>query len=490
MAKNHKLKYFPKYRLIFLLILLTISTFFLLSYRITDTPMGLTADEAAFGWNAVLLSRTGLDENGAHFPIFVNSLNKKDWRQPWTQYYLVLFFKIFGASIYNLRISSVFLVLFCALLLFKLSNYLLSPGFGFVSYLLFITTPIIFMHSHLGLDNIMPLPFALVWLIFIYLYSKNNKTIYLIIAGLSLGASFYSYKGMRATVPVWSSLTCLYLLYLNYRPKIKYIKLFTSILPFALSILPFFLIIPYLSHVYPGSIFGGARPKFDNIYDFFYPYLSHYDLTFLFIKGDDLLFHSTRFHGMVLLSTLPLFFIGLYQSIRRKNFWTFISIAFFTGPLLYGFVESVHRASRIISLVPMYILICTLGFKTLFENSKLLRLSIIIWFTVAFLNFQDFTKYYWYTYPKFTENIFGNMKSNATYQEFSKLTTQLKLTPYIHHDVYDGFIAAIHFPAPVAQLSGDSIPPSGSIYLTFHDKLPNMIRLDVKIPLYNIFIRP
>jgi 4-amino-4-deoxy-L-arabinose transferase-like glycosyltransferase len=471
------------------LILVTMLSFSLLSFRITDTPMGLTADEAAFGWNAILLSRTGYDENGAHFPIFVNSLDQKDWRQPWTQYYLVAFFKFFGASIYNLRISSVVLILLSALLLYRITADLIGPGTALVAYILFITTPIIFMHSHLGLDNIMPLPFVLIWLISIYRYSKIPGTKYLVIAGLSLGASFYSYKGMRATVPVWAALTCFYILFLRYRPKINIFRLLSYSLPFALSLLPFFLIIPYLSHTYPGSIFGGARPKFDNIYDFLYPYLSHYDLTFLFIKGDDLLFHSTRFHGMVLISTLPLFFVGLYQTIRQKNFWTFITLSFFTGPLLYGFVESVHRASRIISLVPLYILICSLGFKTLF-SLKFHRLLITLLVVIAAFNFFDFTKYYWYTYPKFTENIFGNMKSNATYKEFSRLANDMGLVPYINHDVHDGFIEAIYFPKPLNQIIGDSVPPPGSIYLTHHSSLPDMARLDVNLPLYNILVRP
>ena len=75
------------------------------SYRILQVPSGLTADEGAFAYNAVLLSRTLHDENGRFMPFFVLSLNGTDWRQPVTQYYLAALFKIFGASLFLLRFS-------------------------------------------------------------------------------------------------------------------------------------------------------------------------------------------------------------------------------------------------------------------------------------------------------------------------------------------------------------------------------------------------
>jgi hypothetical protein len=65
---------------------------FIFSYRLLQVPLGLTADEGAFGLNAVLLSNTLRDENNRFLPFFVLSLNGTDWRQPVTQYYLAGFF--------------------------------------------------------------------------------------------------------------------------------------------------------------------------------------------------------------------------------------------------------------------------------------------------------------------------------------------------------------------------------------------------------------
>lgn len=69
--------------------------------------------------------------------------------------------------------------------------------------LIFLTTPIIFIHSHMVLDNIMPVPFVILWLLFLSFWGKDKKPKYLFWAGVVLGVAFYTYKAMRAIVPVW-----------------------------------------------------------------------------------------------------------------------------------------------------------------------------------------------------------------------------------------------------------------------------------------------
>jgi len=376
--------------------------------------------------------------------------------------------------------------------LFYLLNRLFNFKIALASVIIFCTTPIVFMHSHFGLDNIMPVPFTFLWLIFIYLYSKSRSTKYLIFSALSLGISFYTYKGMRAVVPVWAGLTFLYLIYLNYSPKIKIVKLISKTLPFVFSIAPFALIIPYLSHLYPGAIFGGARPKFNNIFDLVYPYLSHFDLTFLFIKGDDLLFHSTKIHGMYLLATLPLFFIGIYQAIKQNNhFYKFILLSFFSGPILYGFVESVHRASRIMCLVPLAIFFIALGLKTFFTfHFKLKALSLTLFALLYSLNFIHFANYYWYTYPKFTENIFGNLTMQESYKVLHQQARDRGLTPYVQTDIYQGFLDLIYTKYPSQLATTDNPPSPGSIFLTTAETLPGFTNTGILLPHFHLLVSP
>lgn len=452
-------------------------SFFLLAHRLLEVPTGLTVDETAFGYNAVLLSRTGHDENGRFLPFFVLSINGTDWRQPLTQYYQAIFFKLFGASVYNLRLTSVILTVISAILLFYLNIKLFNFYISFFSTLLFIFTPIIFMHSHLALDNIMPVPLTLLWLIFLFSYSRRYTFKSLFLSGFFLGLSFYSYKGMRAVVPVWAILS---LIYISYKQKPK------KILPFLFGIAPFVIIIPFIQQKYPGALLGGARPVITSVYDFFYPYLSYFDPTFLFIKGDDLLFHSTKIHGMFLLSSLPLFLFGLYQVIRQKSyFWYFLVAAFFSAPLLFGLVDSVHRASRLMAITPIYCLICSLGLSSIL---KINRLASFILLFLIFLNFISFLKYYWFTYPKYTENIFGNLNDYRSYQIFSSEAKNRKLKPYLHQNIYNQFFESVYFNQPVIKIPDYQIPPPGSIILTHRELLPGAQQLDLILPRYYLHI--
>ena len=71
--------------------LILVALFF--SFRLRQTPPGLTIDEASIGHNAVLLGKDLHDESGRFLPFFPLTINGKDWKQPITMYTTVIFFK-------------------------------------------------------------------------------------------------------------------------------------------------------------------------------------------------------------------------------------------------------------------------------------------------------------------------------------------------------------------------------------------------------------
>lgn len=472
----------------------------LLSYRSIDVPSGYTSDEGSFGYNGVLLARTARDQNDRFLPIFVLSSAKNDWRQPVTQYYMALFFKIFGFSVFNFRFSSVIVALISSGLLYLLVNKLLGKGGAFFAVIVFLLTPLIMIQSHLGLDNIMPVPFGILWLFCLFLFSKSDKKRFLFLSAVSLGISFYSYKGMRAVVPVWYFLTLIYLVYSLLPRKSNFlIKLIRNAGIFSLAILPFFAIIPFLETSYAGAVFANQQFTLDNVYDYLYPYFSSFDPTFLFIKGDATLYHSTGRHGMFLLATAPLFFLGCYLSIKKRGFWLLILTAFFSAPFLYGFVNSVHRASRLMVIIPFYVLLAVLGASWLWQKKdwlkgKLLLMAVIL---LMFFNYYDFVNFYWFTYPKFTENLFGNFHNDCykSYEVFAKEANEKSLVPYISQDIYDSngdsgrFFESIYFKTPPLKISSELLPPSGSILLTNRFEIQGMERLGKTLKYYYIQTR-
>jgi len=485
------------YPLIAILFAVLVGLFF--SYRILQTPPGITVDEAAFGYNAVLLEKTLHDENGRFLPFFVMSIDGADWRQPVSQYYIAAVFKVFGPSLLTLRLSTVAVLILSAFLTFYWLLKILNKKSAIIGTVIFLTTPLVMIQTHMALDNIFPIPFTLIWLIFLWHYHKSKNLKYLLFAGISLGINFYTYKAMRATVPVWCVLTVIsFFTEIKSRySKINLKKFINESLSFSLGVLPFFAIIPILEKKYPGAVFNSNGFNWSSVYDFLYPYISSFDLSFLFIKGDSTIFHSTGVHGMLLLASLPLFLIGTYQAFKKRGIWLFIVAVMFSTPLLFGFVNSVHRASRLMAFIPSFVAISTLGAATITENkNKLFSRAMTVVFIFLFIfNYADFVNYYWYTYPKFARASF--MPSNPVadaYENLSKIAKTNSLTPFIEagprqSDGQTGnFLEAAYFDAPLILWQPGTPLPEKGIVMAKLEHQPNLKTVGVPIFEYYFFV--
>ena len=457
---------------------------FLFSFRLTQTPSGLTIDEASIGYNAVLLSRNLHDESGRFLPFFPLTINGHDWKQPITVYSTAIIFKIFGPSLTNLKLVSVVAGLVSLVLVVFLSTHLLGYTGGLVSGLLFISAPIVVMHTHLAQENIMPIPFTLFWLTGLYLFPKKNNYWFLILSGVSLGLGLYSYKGMRAIVPVWAILTVIYL-FLSATKKIDKKSLSVSIkncLFFALGISPFLLIIPWLNTHYAGAVFESSNLEIKTFYTFLYPYLPSFDVSALFIKGDSTPWHSTGMHGVFLLSTLPLFVIGLVSALKKEKYWLFLLSAFFTAPLLFGQVGSVYRFSRLLVFVPFFVLLSTLGVAVSAKSKRGKYLLPVISLFVI-INFFDFAQYYWNQYPQIEKASFLT-NSEKSFQQLAKVSQDKNLKPYIYIDdfVSEGeagkFFESANFPEGLGRWKPGDILPPRSVVMTRLKAQPNMTNLN------------
>lgn len=440
---------------------LFISIFFF-TYRLTQTPPGLTIDEASIGYNATLLSRTLRDESGRFLPFFPLTINGGDYKQPITMYSTALVFKIFGPSLISLRLVSVVAAIVSMGLIFYLGYQLLGVTGGIVAAIVFITTPMVLIHSHLAQENIMPIPFTLLWLIGMFLHSKKGNRWFLLLSGVFLGLSLYSYKGMRAIVPVWAVLTVLYLFFTNIKHSIK------NCFFFVLGFLPFVVIIPWLNTHYAGAVYEASSLQVKSFYTFIYPYLSSFDLSALFIKGDSTPWHSTGIHGVFLLSTLPVFLIGLAKAAKKDKFWLFLFLAFVSTPLLFGQVGSVYRFSRLLVFVPFFVLFSSLGIVTIYR-SKYGKLFLPILILLFAINFVDFTQYYWYRYPKIEQSNFFT-DTEKPYKKLAAISQEKGLKPFVFVDNYnaDGevskFYEAAYFPSGLGHWKpGDILPPNSVI---------------------------
>lgn len=467
------------------------------SYRLLEVPTGLTIDEAGFGYNASLISQTLRDENGRFLPVFVLSLDGRDWRQPVTQYFQVLVFKIFGGSVFNLKFTSVVVVSISAVLIFILGRYLVNSRFGVLALLVFLTTPIVMIHSHLALDNIMPIPFVLIWLLGISMSEKKGLK-FLIISAVSLGIGFYAHKSMRSGATVWAGMSLVYLILTTVK-NIKDIsfKNYKCVLVFAISILPFFALAPVLDYKYAGAVFGTENINMHSWYDFFGFYLSSFDPSFLFVKGDSIMHHSTGRHGMFLLGSLPFFIYGAFKSIKDKNiFFKFLVVSFFAGPLFFGFVGSVHRASRLMFLIPAFCLISALGIYKLAQiRNGFLKIGLLIVGFLVILNFVDFTRYYWFQYAKDTDSIFYKPRGVEAYRKLSENVKRRDLRPFIATNLttiegdggtIEDFARSLYFVSYETLNEGSELP-GNSILLTTDKNLKALEKIETGVENYYLY---
>ncbi len=464
---------------VLLVIVVAICLFLFFSYKLTDIPAGITGDEAAFGYNGVLLSRTLHDENGRFLPVFVLSLQGKDWRQPVTQYSIVTIFKILGPSLFNLRLVSVLTAVASVILIFFLAKEIFGKNYAAIfASLIMIITPIFMIQSHLALDNVTPVPFVIAWLYSLIRFSKTKKKYWLILAGVFLGAGFYAYKSMRLFVPVWAVLTFIHIVLTEKRKAVL-----PSVI-FAVGIFPFLTAIPVLEYLYAGAVLNHGSLEISSIYGFFYPFLTNFDPSFLFVKGDSLLFHSTGVHGMYLLASVPFFVLGLIYLWKKELPGKFLVVSFFLGPLLFGYIGEVHRASRLLPEIPFYSLIAAGGLVYLWERKKNLVPAILL--VLLAVNYFDFIHYYWLNYAADTANLYNCFScADSAFKYLKSESDKRGAAAYIDQSIVGqvspgmDFARAIYFAQKPASWDGDwKSLPAGSILMTENSKVFDLVQIN------------
>lgn len=106
-----------KTALFFLVIIATISVFLTVIQK-TPVPPGFNSDEAAFGYNAYSLLKTGKDEYGTLLPLRLKSFG--DYKMPLYSYLSVPFVAVFGLNEFSARALNIalsFILPFCVYLL-------------------------------------------------------------------------------------------------------------------------------------------------------------------------------------------------------------------------------------------------------------------------------------------------------------------------------------------------------------------------------------
>lgn len=325
----------PKFILLSIIILASI----LRLWNLSSNPPSLTSDEAALGYNAYSILKTGRDEHGELLPIVFKSFG--DWKPGLYVYLTVPFVAVLGLNELSVRLVGAISGIVAILLIFVLAKRLFnSEKTGILAAFVLATLP---WHIHFsrGAWEI-SLVFTLL-LGGLVLFFKRN----FYLAALLFGLTYWAYQGakMATTVTLLGLLLVYYkdIFKVNRNILLKCGAIFILLLtPIALSVLQgkggrlevfsVFSYPPLESFVNKTlSQEGYSQTRDSLIYKLYHSdvlhfkrgvlgrWLNYYSPEFLFFDGDKNPRHSAPNIGQLLLIHLPFLALGFLALSKLKT---------------------------------------------------------------------------------------------------------------------------------------------------------------------------
>lgn len=401
------------------LFVILILAFLIRSWSINSLP-SLNPDEAALGYNAYSLLQTGRDEHGEAWPIHFKSFG--DYKPGGYVYLALPSIKLLGLTPFAIRLPN---LIFSILTIFVLYRLVLLLTFDFRLSLLsaFVLTlsPWHIHFSRGAWESNTALFFILIGLYWFYRYLLDKKWFFLFFFPLPLVISLYTYHSARLIVPVLFTTLIIFNLK-KFLTKNAFLSCWLALL----FILP--LIISFVS-IGTSRLSGvgltadrgplsrseellnqhPAFTYFDRVIhnkrllyllSWGQKYLSHFDLNFLFLTGDEVPRSKSPDMGQLYLFELPLIILGLsflykqpsFPRKREPNSFKALKLFLFsfllTAPLASSLTFQSPSALRSLSLVLPLSILTSLGLFSLKKLRHIKPLIFIVYF-VSFIYFAD-----------------------------------------------------------------------------------------------------
>lgn len=413
-----------------ILVLIIIFALSLRLYGLDQNPNGLFCDEAATGYDAYSLSKTGRDLHGNFLPLLMNH-HDVDYVESMYTYLTVPSVSLFGLSIFSTRLLAAVIGSLTILSTYLFTKELFNRKIGVISAFLLAVSPWHLQFSRIAFRAILAPFFVTLGLFFLLKGLKKPK--FFIVSALVLGLSLHTYSVIKLFLPLM-----LIVFFFFYRKKI--ITLFKSnkemIKIFIVSAIIFLILaIP----IYYLSFFGGGNQRFyelsifntsiipelpNPLLLFLLSFLSHLSPDFLFINGDAHLRHSLPHFGQVLLILLPFILLALFFFIYKRNKKGFLLISLFIiGIIPASLTIAFSHALRSIPAVPFLEIIAATGiflFYNYLKNKKRYIKIILVTLTILLLsvNTMFFISAYFIEYPSISEDKFQfGFKEAISYTE-------------------------------------------------------------------------
>lgn len=475
----------------FFIIFILIIAFLIRFINLGDTP-AINPDEAALGYNAYSLIKTGKDEHGVSWPLHFKSFG--DYKPGGYVYLALPFVKVLGLTPLAVRLPNLIFSVLTIYVLYRLILLLtLDFRLSLLSAFVLTVSPWHIHFSRGAWESSVALAFITIGTYFFFKSIKEkfllNFTIFVVFYVLSM----YLYHSARIIAPLLAlSLVIFY--FKNLLKKIPQI--------FIPIIIGFILTIPVLfSFLNNGGTqrFGGVGLTADQgpinranellnnhqnlntfvkiihnkrilyLISWAQKYASHFEFNFLAINGDEVPRSKSPEMGQIHLIEIPLLILGIIFLIKdqtifkSKKFKIFIFGWLFISPLASSLTFQAPSALRALPMtIPLSILIA-IGIyasilfisKTKYKKIILIILTFIYLFWVAYYldsYFYHYAKRYPFAWQYGFSELISYLDKNQDKYEFVYVTNKYD-QPYIL------FLFYFKYPPELIQKEIQLTPP-------------------------------
>src|SRR3989344_6349783 len=193
---------FPIFDRVFVFLLaIIILAVILRFYKLNTNPPGLYWDEAAFGYDAYSILKTGKDHHGVFLPLFFESFG--DWKLPVYHYLLVPSIAAFGLNEFAVRFPSALLRSITVLVFFLVIKGLTKNiNLSLFSMLFLAISQWHIQFSRAAFESVAGFFFFMLGLYIFLIALNKKKTFFFSISFLSFVLSMYSYHAYRIFTPI------------------------------------------------------------------------------------------------------------------------------------------------------------------------------------------------------------------------------------------------------------------------------------------------
>lgn len=377
---------------------------FLRFYRLGATPISLNWDEAALGYNAYSLLKTGSDEYGNFFPFILRSFG--NYTPALYAYLAIPAIALFDLNQFSVRLPAAIMGVLAVIGSFFLTKQLCSLDnntkkhahlFALLVMVLLAISPWHLQFSRVAYEAGVALT-CILWGFYFFLRAIKKPYLFLLSA-FCFGLTFHAYHSTRFLTPLF-----LFILIIVF---FKDIRQHSHHLIRSFFLLLFFLL-PFVWLMVTGNFYQitarfQATNNFQEILEnnsfnktksytaviFHSPiittsekiiqgYLSHFSLLWLFITGDNDRHHAPS-TGLLYIWELPFLLLGLVSSFQLQKkltllLWGWLILIPFPAAL----TTEVPHAVRTLVWLPLPYLFIALGLSKFIKSIPKHLISIIV----------------------------------------------------------------------------------------------------------------